>query len=587
MISKLLRVKFHKPPVGKRLRYVRFFSALDGVDGKKISSARMIILSLLAAVTTNGQSNGSWQDRAPMPTARQEFATAALNGKIYVLAGYDVNVHSTALVEVYDPDTDTWSTVHPLPSATNHNAAAVAAGRLYSIDGSTTHVYDPPSDSWILVAATPTSHYGTPAVGVIDDKIYIAGGVSGGNTLEVYNPATNVWTRLAPMHVARNHCAGGVINGKFYVAGGRGSTNAESAFEVYDPNTNTWQTLPPPPTPRSGVAAAVLNNELVVFGGEIPSAVLGVVEGYNPATNTWRSLSPMPDARHGIWASVIGNKIYIPGGSDTPGFGGATTFNSVFTFDASVRGFANISTRALVETDDNVLIGGFIVSGGSSKRVLLRAPGPTVSVPGALMDTKLELYDGAGHLLTANDNWPDAPNKQEIVDSGLAPNDAREAAILTQLPSGGATAIVRGANGATGVALVEVYDIDSAAPAKLANISTRGIVRPGNNLMIGGFILSGSESVRVLLLARGPSLPLGGTLANPTLELRDANGALRAANDNWRSDQQMEIAATGLAPANDSESAIIQILPAGAYTALVRGVNQTIGIAIVEAFALP
>jgi N-acetylneuraminic acid mutarotase len=550
-----------------------------------------MVLLVLAAVPANGQSNGSWQNRAPLPTARQELATAAFNGKIYVLAGYDINLNSTALVEVYDPATDTWSTIHPLPAATNHNAAAVAGGRLYSINGAQVHYYDPASDSWIQVAHTLSGHYGTPAVGVIDDKIYVAGGVGGGTTgaTEVYDPATNVWTLLAPMHVPRNHCAGGVINGKFYVAGGRGAPNFESegAFEGYDPATNTWEILPPLPTPRSGVGAAVVNNELFVFGGELPGGIVGEVEAYNPATNTWRTLPPMPIPRHGIWASAIGNSIYIPGGTDETGFGGARDINSVFTLDGAARGFDNISTRALVETDDKVLIGGFIVSGGSSKRVLVRAPGPTVPVAGALMDTRLELYDAGGHLLIANDNWMDAPNKQEIIDSGLAPSDAREAAILTQIPAGGATAIVRGAGAATGVALVEIYDIDSAATAKLANISTRGIVRTGNNLMIGGFILSGSESVRVVLRARGPSLPLAGTLADPTLELRDGNGALRAANDNWRSDQQTEIAATGLAPANDAESAIIQTLSAGNYTVLVRGVNENSGIAIVEAFALP
>jgi N-acetylneuraminic acid mutarotase len=548
----------------------------------------LISLLCLAAVTANGQSNGSWQNRAPLPTARQELATAAFNGKIYVLAGYDINLNSTALVEVYDPATDNWSTIHPLPSATNHNAAAVAGGRLYSINGSIVHYYDPASDSWIQVAHCISAHNGTPAVGIIDDKIYIAGGVGAGTTgfTEVYDPATNVWTMLAPMHVPRNHCAGGVISGKFYVAGGRGVPDAESAFEGYDPSTNTWEVLPSLPTPRSGVGAAVVNNELFVFGGEVPGGIVGEVQAYNPATNSWRTLPPMPNPRHGIWASALGNSIYIPGGTDETGFGGARDINSVLTLGGPARGFDNISTRALVETGDNVLIGGFIVSGGSSKRVLLRAPGPTVPVPGALMDTKLELYDGGGHLLIANDNWQDAPNKQAIIDSGLAPSDPREAAILTDLPAGGGTAIVRGGNAATGVALVEIYDVDSAAAAKLANISTRGIVQTGNNLMIGGFILSGSESVRVLLRARGPSLPLSGPLADPTLELRDGNGALRGANDNWRSDQQTEIAATGLAPASDSESALIQALPAGGYTALVRGVNGTSGIAIVEAFAL-
>jgi N-acetylneuraminic acid mutarotase len=579
-------MKSNKPQRAQGALLAIFAGAQECVAGMRPLFAGAIISFVVAAGTANGQSNGSWQNRAPLPTARQELATAAFNGKIYVMGGYDIHLDSTAIVEVYDPGTDTWSTIHPLPSATNHNAAAVAGGKLYSINGALVHYYDPASDSWIQVAHTLSGHYGTPAVGIIDEKIYIAGGVPGGTALEVYDPATDVWTTLAPMHVPRNHCAGGVINGKFYVAGGRGSPDAETAFEAYDPSTNTWETPPGLPTGHSGCAAAVVNNELFVLGGELPGYVVGEVEAYNPVTNTWRTLPPMDIPRHGIWASVIGNSIYVPGGSDESGFGGARNVNSVLTLGPT-RGFDNISTRAVVQTDDNVLIGGFVVSGGSSKRVLVRAPGPTVPVPAALMDTRLELYDAGGHLLVANDNWMDAPNKQEIIDTGLAPGDAREAAILTQIPAGGATAIVRGANSATGVALVEIYDVDSASAAKLANISTRGIVQTGNNLMIGGFILSGSGNVRVLLRARGPSLPLTGTLADPRLELRDANGTLRAANDNWRSDQQTEIAATGLAPANDAESAIIETLSAGGYTALVRGVNENSGIGIVEAFALP
>jgi len=438
------------------------------------------------------------------------------------------------------------------------------------------------------VATTNSAHGGTPAVGVIDNKIYIAGGVAATSSreLEVYDPTTNTWTVRAPMQVARNHCGGGVINGKFYVVGGRGSTGAETAFEVYDPQTNAWQSLPPMPTGRSGIAVGVVNNELFVFGGESP-ALHSEVEAYNPATNTWRSLPNMPRPRHGIWASVIGNKIYIPGGALAEGFGAACDFNDVFTLDSKASAFANISTRLRVETGDNVLIGGFIVSGNSSKRILVRAPGPTVPVPGALSDTTLELYDSALQLLARNDNWVDAPNKQEIIDSTLAPKDAREAAILMEVAPGATTAIVRGANASTGVALVEVYELDANSEAKLANVSTRGFVQTGNNILIGGVIINGSDPIRVVLRARGPSLPLSGTLADPTLELREANGTLLASNDNWRSTQEAEIIATTLAPPNNLESAIVRTLAPGAYTALVRGAGESTGLALVEAYALP
>jgi hypothetical protein len=389
------------------------------------------------------------------------------------------------------------------------------------------------------------------------------------------------------MQVARNHCAGGVIDGKFYVVGGRGTPGAEAAFEVYDPDTNTWQTLPPLPTPRSGVAAGVLNNELFVFGGETPGVVYGDVEAYNPATNSWRTLSSMPHPRHGMWASVIGDKIYIPGGAESDGFGGATDFNDAFILDPTPARFANISTRMRVETGDNVLIGGFIVVGNEPKRILVRAPGPSVPVPGVLDDTTLELFDSNGQPITSNDNWMDAPNRQEIIDSTLVPSHPLEAAILTTVPPGAVTAIVRGANNHTGVALVEVFDLASGSPAKLGNVSTRGFVKTGDDIMIGGVIVNGGDSLRTILRALGPSLPLEGRLADPMLELRDSNGQLLAANDNWRSTQEAETIATGIPPPHDAEAAIVRTLLPGAYTALVRGVNGTTGVGLIEAYSLP
>lgn len=246
----------------------------------------------------------------------------------------------------------------------------------------------------------------------------------------------------------------------------------------------------------------------------------------------------------------------------------------------------NISTRLRVLTGDNVLIGGFIISGTHAKKIMLRAIGPSIPLAGVLANPTLELHNGAGASIASNDNWQSAANHQAITDTGIAPTNALESAILTSLSPGAYTAIVRGVNNGTGIALVEAYDLDRTVDSKLGNISTRGLVQTGDNALIGGFIVVGPDSQKVIIRAIGPSLPLSGKLANPVLELHDGNGVLLATNDNWKSTQQTEIAATGIPPSNDLESAIVRTLTPGAYTAIVRGVNNTTGIALVEVYGL-
>jgi plastocyanin len=252
----------------------------------------------------------------------------------------------------------------------------------------------------------------------------------------------------------------------------------------------------------------------------------------------------------------------------------------------------NISTRAFVQTGDNVMIGGFIITGSGQKRVIVRAIGPSLAQHGItnpLLDPTLELHDHTGAIIATNDNWMNAPNRQEIINSGLAPSNNLESAIFTSLNPGNYTAIVRGVNNGTGIGLVEGYDLDPTAGSKLGNISTRALVQTGNNVMIGGFIITGSGQKRVIVRAIGPSLAQHGItnpLADPTLELHDGNGAVIAFNDNWRDSQQAEIQATGLAPNDDRESAIVRTLAPGNYTAIVRGKNSTIGVALVEVYGL-
>jgi N-acetylneuraminic acid mutarotase len=548
---------------------------------RALAAGLFLFVGLIAAsdAQTGG---GEWVTLARMPTERQELSTAVLNGKIYVIAGYDGDAKPTRNVDVYNPATNTWTSVAPIPVANQHNAAAVAGGKLYAFGGLArdAFVYDPVKDSWSQVASMGSGHW-AGAAAVINDKIYVAGGGAG---TEVYDPATNTWTDLASMNYPRNHCAGGVIDGKFYVAAGRGTVEAETALEVYDPATNTWTVLAPMPTARSGVGAGVVNGELYIFGGEGKLGLYPHVEVYNPTTNTWRRIKDMAQPRHGIWGSVIGNRIYFLGGAVEFNIN-ATGYSDMFVVTSKAT-LANISSRIKVETGNNVLIGGLIISGTGTKRIMVRALGPSVPLPGALLNPRLELYDGAGQLVAANDDWAAAPNKQEMIDSSLVPSHSSEAAILTTVPPGNYTAVVSGVNNSTGVGLVEVYDLEAGSEARLANISTRAFVQTGNDVLIGGLILSGDTARKVIFRAIGPSLARDDALADPTMELRNANGGLLAENNDWRTTQEAEIMATTIPPAHERESAIVQTLAPAAYTAIVRGVNNGTGIGVVEAYAL-
>jgi hypothetical protein len=252
---------------------------------------------------------------------------------------------------------------------------------------------------------------------------------------------------------------------------------------------------------------------------------------------------------------------------------------------------ANISTRLRVETGENVLIGGFIVTGTQPKKVIIRAIGPSLPFPDRLENPMLELH-GPNGLIEANDNWIDSSNKEAIINSTIPPSNNLEAAIVATLPANNSsyTAVVRGVGDTTGVGVVEIYDLDLAADSKLANISTRGLVQAGDDVLIAGTIVVGEAPQKVIVRAIGPSLSIAGRLENPTMELRDQNGQLINANDNWvdSPDKQAIIDST-VPPTNDLESAIVATLPGNnaSYTAIVRGVNNTTGIAVVEVYALP
>ena len=269
----------------------------------------------------------------------------------------------------------------------------------------------------------------------------------------------------------------------------------------------------------------------------------------------------------------------------------------------------NISTRAFAQTGDNVMIGGFIVQGPFLKTVIIRAIGPELTqygVPNPLANPILELHDGTGALIASNNDWQHTiiggilccQQGEDIARSGHAPTHPSESAIIATLPPGNYTAIVRGVSNSVGVALVEVYDLIAIHASILSNISTRSFVQTGNNVMIGGLIVEGNGPKRVIVRAIGPELSQHGVpnpLADPTLELHDATGALIASNDNWMTtviggiitgDQVQDIRDSGHAPTDPTESAIIATLQPGTYTAIVRGVNATTGVGLAEVYDL-
>jgi YVTN family beta-propeller protein len=247
----------------------------------------------------------------------------------------------------------------------------------------------------------------------------------------------------------------------------------------------------------------------------------------------------------------------------------------------------NISTRLRTQAADNALIGGLIVNGTEPKKVALRAMGPSLPVAGKLTDPLLELYDSSGARVAQNDNWN--THRADLLAAGIPPLDEHEAALVTSVAPGNYTAVVRGIGDGSGVALVEAYDLSPESKSKLANISTRGKVESGDNVMIGGFIIGGDQTTEVVVRAVGPSLGthgVAGALLDPTLEVHDGNGVLVAQDDDWRMYQEQPLIQTGLAPADDREAAMILFLQPGAYTAVVRGKNDSTGIGLVEVYNL-
>jgi hypothetical protein len=551
-------------------------------------------------------------------TIPRYFHTATLlpDGNVLV-AGGDTTSPSFASAELYDPASGTWTATGNLATPTDrfsHTATLLPDGKVlvaggYAGNGTTlasAELYDPASGTWAATGSLATARNGQTATLLPNGKVLVAAGNAAGPnandtplaSAELYDPASGTWTATGSLATARDvHTATLLPNGKVVVAGGFNGSFALASAERYDPASGTWTATGSLGAARRLHTATLLTDGKVLgaggFGG---GTTLVSAELYDPASGTWSATGSLNTARRRHTAALLSNgMVLIAGGLD---INDATTASAELYDPPTPATLLNISTRMRVLTGDQVLIAGFIITGNAPKKVIIRGIGPSLNGVGVtLSDPTLELHHGSTTLAT-NDNWKindqtGQSQQAEIEATTIPPKNDLESAIVMTLSPGAYTAILAGKNGGTGVGLVEVYDLDQAANSQLANISTRGFVDTGNNVMIGGLIVGGGGgTARVIARALGPSVPAAGVLSDPTLELHNGSGTTIATNDNWKindqtgQSQQAEIEATTIPPKNDLESALVATLAPGNYTAIVRGKNNTSGVGLVEVYNL-
>ncbi len=381
-----------------------------------------------------------------------------------------------------------------------------------------------------------------------------------------------------------------------------GGTTAATEYDAIDKMDRDFFGNPVPGSPLTlnGTLSVTLANGFI----PAPSHTFNIITTANPLSGAFLNVAnggrlTVADGQGSFRVSYNGTNVVLTdfqpasSGSPTPSPSPSPSPSPTATVAPGSAQPLNISTRMRVLTGNNVMIGGFIITGNENKKVLVRALGPSLNeagVPDILANPVLELRASDGNLLLLNDNWKDT-QAAEITDTQIAPQNDFESAIVMTLSPGQYTAVVRGKDDGIGVGLVEVYDLTGGAGAKLANISTRGFVQTGDNVLIGGFILGGGQSSnQIVVRGIGPSLTGAGivnALQDPLLELRNSNGVLLQSNDNWKDTQQSQIETTGLSPSNNSESAMVAMIPSGNYTAILAGTNQGTGVGLVEVYSLP
>ena len=576
---------------------------------------------------------------ANAPEGRQAYTAVWTGTEMIVWGGWNSNGFRFFVLNSggqYNPTTDNWTptTLTNAPAARRWHTAVwtgsemiVWGGDLESPVTNTGGRYNPDTDTWIATATinAPSPRIDHTAVWTGSDMI-VWGGHSSDLTLNTggrYNPATNSWTATNTIGAATRGGHSAIWTGKEMIVWGGYHTFLSDNFVYtrpintgarYNPNTDSWTdtTLSNAPEARGAHSVIWTGQEMIVWGGydSQEDRFLDTGGRYNPITDRWTPTTMVnaPGPAEFPTAVWTGNQMIVWGGflqfwdgfgqhNELLSIGGQYCAESSSATPHALLG--NISTRTNVQTGDNIAIAGFIVSGGSgtSKTFLIRGIGPSLSqygLNGVLQDPMLELHGNSGGTFAINNNWKDSQRTQ-ILSTGLAPMDDREAAIYVTLAAAGSyTAVMRGNNNRTGIGLIEVYDVGTGGDLNLVNISTRGVVGDGDNVMIGGIIIrapSGSATAGLKILARGIGPTLAGfgisnPLPDPVLGLYNANGTAIQSNDNWKNTQQADIEITGLAPPDTRESAIVATLAPGKYTAVLSGKNGATGVGLVEVYTV-
>lgn len=523
---------------------------------------------------------------SPFPTsavvtlALQPDGTIIAGGNFDTIGGAKRNFLArldpkTGMADSFDPNPDDI----PLSVVTQADGKILVGGQFSSIGGQSRNSIARLDPITALADSFDPNQNGLVwSIGIQSDGKILIGGIIdnvGGQSRNGFARLSNDTAALQNLFVGRTSV--------IWLCGGSTPQFTRVSFESSDDNVtytslgegtlsgNSWL--------LSGLDLSTTQNFYIRARGYHSSAYYSAAQNitealrYGPASSVTQTPTPFPTP--------------TPASPTPTGTPATPTPAPTPTAFAPVMG--NISTRLLVQTGDNAMIGGFIITGAQPKPVIVRGIGPSLPVAGALADPTIEVHGTSGELLASNDNWLDDPNQNHVFDTGLAPTNNLESALWGIIGSGSYTVIVRGKENASGVGLFEVYDLDVSTDSKLANVSTRGLVETADNVLIAGTIIMGNSPARVLVRGIGPSLTSFGVpnaLQDPALELHDGNGNLIAVNDNWRSDQQAEIIATGIPPTNDLESAILRDLAPGNYTAIVSGVNGDTGVALVEAYQL-
>lgn len=548
--------------------------------------------------------SGTWRETGKMVEQRDGHTATLLPGGKVLLAGGWVVSGRVATAELYDPATGEFSPTSSMSTPRyQHGAILLPDGKVLVAGGdlnvASAELYDPVSGTWSPTGNMNKSHWAYTPVLLPNGKVLVAGGVGIAGPLaesELYDPVTGTWSATGSMNTARGFYPAVLLsNGKVLAAGGVGAPHGMSSAEVYDPATGAWSPTGKLLTARGNHTATLLPDGKVLAAGgyrystnpnepEYPITA----EVYDPANGIWTATANLISARSGHTATLLLNgKVLVAGG---------------YTPRPAV--LLNISTRLRVLPGDNVPIAGFIITGHEYQTVVARGLGPSLNsagIPSAqiLQDPIIDLYRSSGELVAQNNDWKDHPEAGSWLQIwGFAPGDDRESALFIYpsrdftvgppgLLPGAYTIHLRGNHGTTGIGLVEVY-------GNFANISTRGFVGTGDDVLIGGFIAGDADAgnTTVLLRGIGPTLPLAGALANPTLELHDYNGNKIATNDDWKIDsdsgqsQEAVIRDTSIPPKDENESAILRKLQPGAYTVILRGKNETSGIGLLEIYNL-